>query len=220
MDRTELPKRNTKPRQPVASQDRYTKTLAQADEVDESGGLACMLVLARHTGHREGAICGLQVSDVLRTPEAVRAAIAALGGDENECANMPHGAILWRVETGRRGVDHIVPISGTVRAALDSYLNRHAGIGGAWLFPTPGDRSKPIDVRRAGRRLRAAEKLAGLPKLNWGRWHPYRRLFANERKHLPAHDVAAAGGWNDTEALTRIYQKADSRGVLRVVEAS
>ena len=64
-----------------------------------------------------------------------------------------------------------------------------------------------------------AEKLAELPKLAGGRWHPYRRLWATERKTLPDADVAAAGGWRDTRALKMSYQQADPITVLRVVEA-
>ena len=47
--------------------------------------------------------------------------------------------------------------------------------------------------------------------------HCYRRLRAIERRHLPAIDVAAAGGWGDTQALTRIYQKAEAAGVAQAV---
>ena len=64
-----------------------------------------------------------------------------------------------------------------------------------------------------------AEKLAELPKLAGGRWHPYRRLWASERKALPDADVAQAGGWRDTRALKMSYQLADPATVLRVVEA-
>jgi hypothetical protein len=66
--------------------------------------------------------------------------------------------------------------------------------------------------------LLRAEKRAGLPKLKGGLWHPYRRLWASERKHLPDVDVAAAGGWKDTRALKLSYQKADPATVLKVVE--
>jgi hypothetical protein len=34
---------------------------------------------------------------------------------------------------------------------------------------------------------------------------------------MPDVDVAAAGGWRDTEALRRSYQHADPATVLRVV---
>lgn len=37
-------------------------------------------------------------------------------------------------------------------------------------------------------------------------------------KHLPAEDVAHAGGWKDTRALEFSYQHADPATVLKVVE--
>ena len=60
-------------RRPVASHDRFVRTLQHADAVDPDGRLACMLALARWTGHREGAICQLRAGDFLRTKEEVRA---------------------------------------------------------------------------------------------------------------------------------------------------
>lgn len=66
--------------------------------------------------------------------------------------------------------------------------------------------------------LLKAEKAAGLPKLVGGVFHPYRRLWATERKALPDADVAAAGGWKDTRALKLSYQQADPATLLRVVE--
>jgi hypothetical protein len=64
-----------------------------------------------------------------------------------------------------------------------------------------------------------AEKLGGLPKLVGGVFHPYRRLWATERKNLPDVDVATAGGWKDTQALRLSYQHADPAGVLAAVNA-
>ena len=66
--------------------------------------------------------------------------------------------------------------------------------------------------------LLKAEGLAGLPKLDRGTWHPYRRLWATERKHLPDGDGAHAAGWKDTRAMKISYQRADPATVLRVVE--
>jgi len=65
--------------------------------------------------------------------------------------------------------------------------------------------------------LYAAEKKAGLEKLDGGLWHPYRRKWATERKHLPLKDVAAGGGWKDLDTLLEIYQQADDASVLAVM---
>ena len=72
----------------------------------------------------------------------------------------------------------------------------------------------------AAKWLLRAEKLAKLPKLAGGVFHCYRRLWATERRHLPAHDVAAAGGWTDTQALTLIYQRSTPAGVLAAVSGA
>ena len=57
-----------------------------------------------------------------------------------------------------------------------------------------------------------------LPKLHRGVCHPYRRLWASERKALPSKDVAHAGGWKDIETMLGSYVQSDAATVLRVVE--
>lgn len=178
------------PRRPVASHDRYLQTLARTDTVDPTGRLRCILALARYTGRREGAICALKAADVLQTPDQVRAAIAEAGMDERLAEHMPHGAIRWDSESDKMGLLFVSPLSGPARKELDHYLRGSPRVGEA----------------------------AKLPKLRGGVLHPYRRLFASERKHLPDVDVAAAGGWKDTRALKLSYQQADPASVLRVVE--
>ena len=53
-----------------------------------------------------------------------------------------------------------------------------------------------------------------------GVFHPYRRLWATGRKNLPDANVAAAGGWKDTQALRLSYQQAVPEGVLIAVNGS
>ena len=205
-------------RRPVASHERYVETLKKADAVDPAGRLACMLALARYTGHREGAICQLQVNDFLRTKEEVRAALGALGFDERQADYYPHGGLRWRAAADKMGNDSVTPLAPDARSALDAYLAQSPRLGKAPLFPASTDPSRPIRADSASHWLMKAEKLAGLPSLSGGRWHPYRRLWATERRHLPAQDVAAAGGWTDTQALTTIYQHATPDKILEVVE--
>ena len=59
-----------------------------------------------------------------------------------------------------------------------------------------------------------------VPKLEGGSWHPYRRKWATERKHIPDVDVAAAGGWVELESLKKAYQQADEATMLKVVLSS
>jgi hypothetical protein len=204
-------------RRPVASDDRYTRTLAVAHVVDDTGRFRLALAFARHTGHRIDAILRLRVSDVLRTPAAVRAAVVDCGLNEADAEHMPHGAVRWRAETDKMGMLHVAPLSPAMRAELDAYLATLPRIGDAPLFPAErnGDRS----VRRftATKWLLRAERLAELPKLAGGLWHPYRRLWATQYKHLPDVDVAAVGGWKGTKAMKLSYQQSTAEGRLAVV---
>ena len=65
--------------------------------------------------------------------------------------------------------------------------------------------------------LRKAEEKAGLVAFPGGLWHPYRRKWAIERKHLPDVDVAKAGGWKGTSTLTSVYHQPDEKTLLAVV---
>lgn len=53
--------------------------------------------------------------------------------------------------------------------------------------------------------------------LKGGLWHPYRRMWATARKHLPDKDVAQAGGWTSLESLKKCYQHADAKTMFSVV---
>lgn len=53
--------------------------------------------------------------------------------------------------------------------------------------------------------------------LEGGAFHPFRRMWATERKHLPDKDVAAAGGWRDLESLRKSYQQVDEKTLLQVM---
>ena len=205
------------PRRPIASHRRFLATMKRVDEVDPEGRLGCILTLARFTGRRESAICAIRASDLLLSEERIAAALADAGKDERLVEHMPHGAIRWAAESDKQGVLFVSPISEDTRAALDTYRRQSPRMGDVPLFPAPKDPAKPIRRETAAMWLVKAEKLAQLPKLTGGVFHCYRRLWATERKHLPSHDVAAAGGWTDTQALTLIYQHADPAGVLAAV---
>ena len=154
---------------------------------------------------------------MLLDPSSIRRALADLGGDQRRAGHMPFGAIRWRCESDKEGFDTIIPMSKPTREAIDPYLAKNLRVGEAWLFPSPKDDAQPIRRDLAGKWLLKAERLAELPKLKGGVWHPYRRLWAVERKHLPDVDVADAGGWRDTRALKLSYQQSDPATVLKVV---
>ncbi len=50
-----------------------------------------------------------------------------------------------------------------------------------------------------------------------GQFHPYRRKWAGERKHLPLADVAAASGWKTAATLEWCYVPPDPATLLAVV---
>jgi hypothetical protein len=204
-------------RRPVASEDRYTRTLEHVAAVDAKGRLRLALALARHTGHRIDAILNLRVSDVLRTPEAIQSALAAAGTDEGDALHMPHGALRWRAENDKMGMLHIAPLSPVMREEIDAYMGALPRIGDVPLFPADKSTTAPVKRFTATKWLLKAEELAKLPKLAGGLWHPYRRLWATQRKHLPDADVAMAGGWKGTKAMKLSYQQSTADGVLAAI---
>lgn len=205
-------------RRPVTTQARYEATLAKAADVDPRGRFACLLALARHTGRRVNALVNLRASDVLRTRPQVEAALAAVGQPLGAAAYWPHGALRFRAAYDKRQTDAVVPMSAAARGALDAYLRDHPRLGEAPLFPSTGDDAHPAHKMLAAYWLRRAETLAGLPKLERGGFHPYRRLWASERRHLPPQDVMAGGGWKSLAVMQTAYQHADPATTYAVVD--
>ena len=205
-------------RRPIASHDRFVKTLEQADAIDPHGRLRCILTLARHTGHRENAICQLRADDYLRTKADVRTALSELGLDERSAEQFDQGGIRWRAEADKQGRYSVTPIRKDVRDALDQYLRENPRVGDVPLFPSPQDETRPIRRDLVATWLLKAEKLAKLPKIGGGQFHPYRRLWATERKHIPIQDVAEAGGWKSIETVQQLYQQSDAEGVRRAID--
>jgi len=200
--------RENNPRRPVATQDRFEAVRAVSDQVtmetrwgkhvEQRSYLSELLDIVNGTGRRLSAVCRLTYGD-LRLDRA------------------PLGVIRWPAKTDKIGRETVVPISLSVRRALDRILRERPGIGSAPLFPSPGDAQRPISRHLADRWLRAAEQLAKLEPQEGSLWHAYRRKWATERKHHPDVDVAAAGGWKTIRTLKDAYQQADAGTMLRVV---
>ena len=87
---------------------------------------------------------------------------------------------------------------------------------GGFVFPAMKSTSAVMDRHLFDKWLSAAEKKAGLPKLDGSLWHAYRRKWAIERKGAPLKDVAAAGGWKDVSTLLEVYQQSDEESILAV----
>jgi integrase len=181
------------------------------------GRLRAILALARYAGRRESAILELRANDVLLSREQLALALAASGMDERLADHMPQGAIRWRAESDKQGVAHITPIAKDVRDELERYIDANPRIGDVPLFPSVEDDAKPLSRSVSTKWLVRAETLAELPKLTGGIFHPYRRLWATERKHLPDVDVAQAGGWTGTKAMKLAYQGSTPDGLLAAV---
>ena len=138
--------------------------------------------------------------------------------DERIAGHMPHGAIRWSDEIDKEGFLFISPLSEQAREEVDRYLRKNPRVGDVPLFPATQNGLRAIRRDVAARLLLRAEKKAKLPKLHRGVYHPYRRLWASERKALPSKDVAHAGGWKDIETMLGSYVQSDAATVLRVVE--
>lgn len=202
--------REKNPRRPIATRDRYEALRAVSDRVtteahqdgrrvEVRSHLSELLDLAVGTGRRIGAISALRFED-LRLGDGT-----------------PHGSITWPADTDKMGRSSTVPIGPDVRAALDRIMAERPGIGAAPLFPAPREADEPVSRFMALKWLRECERLAGLEHVPGGGWHAFRRLWATERKHLPAQDVARAGGWKTAAMVSELYTQADSATTLNVV---
>jgi integrase len=201
--------RNKNPRRPVATYDRFLAVQAKADSVDPQQLFRAFMELVEALGWRVTAICELRASDV----------------DRKSAPMTPLGRIHKRAETDKEGESAWVPMSQSVRSAVDRVLEVNPGIGEWPLFPAPkakvdlpaGAIPKPWSRHHASKLLRRAEKAAGLDPLEGSDFHAYRRKWATERKHLPTKDVAAAGQWRDQRTLETAYMQSDEETILAVV---
>jgi integrase len=157
-----------------------------------------LLSIAAATGRRISAVRTLRWSDIIWD-------------------RPPSGAIRWPADGDKMGKSWEAPLSPQAGAALDRIRAERPGLGGAFLFPSPIDPSRPVSYERLRTWLLRGEAKAGVPKQDGGSFHPYRRQWATCRKHLPIADVAAAGGWKSTSVLLKHYQRPDDATMLAVV---
>lgn len=196
--------REKAPRRPVATFERFTKTRAAmrafADAAEREADrvrwikMEFALVLAEATGRRLGSIRQLRWEDI----------------------DLYAGMIRWRAETDKQGKEWVVPIPPRLVEEIRGFRKALAAVGG-WCFPAEQNDSVPMDREQFDKWLRRAETKAALPKLAGGLWHPYRRKWATERKHLPLVDVAAAGGWRDKATLLECYTQPTNDALLAVM---
>lgn len=133
-----------------------------------------------------------------------------------EDINFATGEITWKAESDKKRKEWIVPIPQTLIDELRTFQKKLGAISG-WIFPSGKNSTEAArrDVLEA--QLLKAEREAKLTKLKGGVFHPYRRKWATERKHLSLKDVAAAGGWKDVGTILTSYQHADWETMLQVM---
>jgi integrase len=192
------------PRRPVASLERYQATRTAMQRLGQSCGsdaervrwvqVELALVLAEATGRRLSSIRQLRWEDI----------------------DLDTRTIQWRAEADKKGRDWTVPMPGALGQELREFRRRLRAVGG-FVFARESDADEPMDRHLFNKWLAVAEHEAGLPKLKGGLWHPYRRKWATERKHHSLKDVAAAGGWKNTDTLLTCYQQPDRDTLLAVM---
>jgi integrase len=184
-------KLGTKPARPVADKARYHALKGKAGEVPPE--FAVIIALCWETGHRISAVLGLKWSDV----------------SLKMTKDAPNGSITWYAgaQSDNKKHEHLVPMNTEASAALKSWQKSTLSIG--WVFPSPNDPAQPLQRHVAKKWLQRAERLAKLEHLKHGGFHMFRRGWATERKSFPLKDVAAAGGWSDTQSVIECYQHAD-----------
>lgn len=153
------------------------------------------LVIAEATGRRLSAIRHLRWEDL----------------------DLERGMIRWRAEADKKRRESVVPLPSRLVNELRTFRTKLGAITG-WVFARESDGSAPMDRHLFDKWLATAERHAQLPKLQGGLWHPYRRKWATERKHLSLKDVAAAGGWQDVETLLTSYQQPDHATLQAVMD--
>ncbi len=153
------------------------------------------LLLAEATGRRLGSIRQLSWADF----------------------DFDTGTIRWKAEADKKRKEWLVPMPPALLEEVRRFRVKLGGAFGGLVFPSPNNPTKPLGREVFHYALIAAERHAKLPKLDGGAWHTYRRKWGSERKHLSLVDVAAAGGWKDTQTLLTCYQQPDPETLLAVM---
>jgi integrase len=188
-----LPK-ETSPRRPIMTQERYEAMLRVAEGIDWRFKLA--LVLANETGNRIGAIRQLRSSDI----------------------DLKRGLVHWRAETDKIGFARETPLTEAAIAALVEALEGRPVIGIAWVLPAPKDASKPCSKNLMKNWWKKAEALADVEHIPGLGWHGFRRKFGTELKNAPPRDVRELGGWKSFATPLQYYQQSDEESMREALK--
>ena len=227
--------KTAKPSRPVATYDRYERTRVMADEVDPQRLFGPFLDLIEALGWRVSAIRQLWASDIDRSSNntAPNGRILKRGEVDKERVEM------WvpMSEDARRAVDILLeknPAIGDTPIFRAPESGRRTLAWSRWHARDLHERAQraagygykcqKCDMPLAnGQRICPRRKCAHIdlvtrdPAKKLLGFHAYRRKWATERKHLPAKDVAEAGGWLDLRSLEQCYQQVDEATLLQVV---
>ena len=161
------------------------------------------LVLVEATGRRISAVLGLRWRDL-----------------DARAGSWIARAIIWEKATDKRRKERHTPLTPELAAKIAEFrarLGAEKASEDAFVFAKVRNPDEPYSDDHLGDKLVEAEVRAGLPKLEGGIWHPYRRKWATERKHLPPSDVMAAGGWDDLNTFMVCYTAPDRKTMAAVL---
>ncbi len=204
--------RETSPERPVATHERYEATMQSLKELAEEEteakakhlwlAIRFALMLVTFTGRRIGAVLKMRWSDV----------------DVSDGKFLEH-ALRFRRENDKKDKDRHIPYVEQLEAIFAEAKQSLGGDGDDPIFGQMHDRKKPLAADGIRKRLLEAEARAGQPKLKRGLWHPYRRKWASERRHLPVKDVMEAGGWDDYQTFLNCYTITTPATVAAVINS-
>jgi integrase len=194
------------PRRPILTHDEFEELVAAAPSV--SPAMETLLLLANETGHRINSIRLLRWSDI----------------------DLQAHTIRWRGEHDKIGHEHLTPLVQAAKLAVVRHRGRapSGSDESPWVFPAPGDPTRPMSRHLARDWWQRTEAAAGIARVPGRGWHSIRRKFATELKSASLKDLCALGGWKDHNTVLECYQQPDpdtmrvaleNRGTLRSVRA-
>lgn len=187
--------REKNPDRPSLTDGQYHRILEAAASIDWRFEVA--LVLAHETGHRIGSIRRLRWSDL----------------------EVREGWVRWREENDKVEWEHLTPLTPDALSALRRAGSRRTDAEDGWVFPSPTDPGRPCSRNIMRDWWNAAQEAAGLGDLPRLGWHSLRRKFANDLRHVPLKDLAALGGWKDTQTLLKCYLTKDEAAMVEALRS-
>lgn len=200
----DIPKEKN-PRRPVATYNRFERTLVgfqRLIEKSSSDKETVRLIAAR---------------DALRVAEATGRRIGSVRRLDWSDVDWRGGRLRWREATDKSRRQQLVALPSSIAGPLRTRWLAAGQPAQGFVFPSPRRRENTTSMLSA--ELRRAELEAGLEPLDGGLWHPFRRKWGSERKHMPIKDVTDAGGWSDITTFLTCYQHADDDSLEQVMES-